>query len=65
LFEYLLSEWHITPEYIINNWTEELLNLMLEKLVERKKQKPRPDKTVSAETLAAHSRGMIEVKHGN
>ena len=26
----------MTPEYIVENWTEEKLNLMLEKLVARK-----------------------------
>jgi len=31
-----LAEWHVTPDYIVNNWTEELLNLMVDKLVERK-----------------------------
>ena len=30
-----MAEWHVTPDYIINNWTEELLNLMLEKRAER------------------------------
>ena len=30
-----MSEWQVTPDYIINNWTDELLNLMIEKLVER------------------------------
>ena len=38
MFEALLAEWHITPDYIVANWTEELLNLMVEKLIERKKQ---------------------------
>ena len=42
---------------------------MLEKLVDRKKKDLDATKgrgnTVSAETLAAQSRGLIEVKHGN
>lgn len=33
-----MAEWHITPDYIINNWTDELLDLMCEKLAERKKR---------------------------
>jgi len=65
VFEFLLSEWHITPDYIVNNWTEELLNLMLEKLVDRKKKEINAikgrDNAVSVETLAAQSRGMIKV----
>ncbi len=58
----------MTPDYIVNNWTEELLNLMVEKLAERKRQerdaiKGRGDSThlVSAEILAAKSRGLIKV----
>ena len=43
----------------MNNWTEELLNLMLEKLVERKKP---TDNRVSVEMLATQSRGMIKVE---
>ena len=31
-----MVEWHVTPDYIVNNWTDELFNLMAEKLVERK-----------------------------
>ncbi len=60
-----MAEWHITPEYIINNWTDEKLALMIEKLAERKKGELGKDNTVSAETLAAQSHGMIEVKHGD
>ena len=37
-FEFLLSEWHITPDYIVNNWTDELLALMVDKLSERKQR---------------------------
>ncbi len=65
-----MSEWHITPDYIVNNWTDELLNLMVEKLSERKEREKKaiegkPDNKVSTETLAAKSRGLIEVKHGD
>ena len=61
-----MSEWHVTPDYIVNNWTDELLNLMVEKLVERKKQeqpesKPRNRGTVSAEELSLLSNNMIKV----
>ena len=58
-----MSEWHITPDYIVNNWTDELLNLMTEKLVERMnpKKESAPDNTVSTETLAARSGGLIKV----
>lgn len=33
-----MVEWHVTPDYIENNWTDELFNLMMEKLVERKQR---------------------------
>ena len=33
-----MAEWHITPDYILNNWTDEQLDLYIEKLVERKKR---------------------------
>ena len=49
----------------MDNWTDEKFNLMVEKLTERKKQKRPIDNKVSVEALAAQSRGMIEVKHGN
>jgi len=35
VYEVLLSEWHLDPGYIINNWTDELLALMCEKRAER------------------------------
>ena len=33
-----MVEWHQPPDHIVNNWTDELLNLMIEKLVERKRR---------------------------
>lgn len=59
-----MAEWHVTPDYIVNNWTDELLNLMIEKLVERKERETAkaPDSSVSVEMLAAQSGGMIEMK---
>ncbi len=59
-----MSEWHLSPDYIVTHWTDELFNLMVEKLTERKKLKPK-DNTVPVETLAAHAHGLIEVKHGD
>jgi len=55
-----MSEWHLSPDYIVTHWTDELFNLMVEKLTERKKGKPE-DSTISAETLASQSRGLIKV----
>ncbi len=65
-----MSEWHVTPDYIVNNWTDELLNLMVEKLVERKKQAlgatspsgfKGTDNVVSDKTLFAQLGKKIEV----
>lgn len=41
LFEHLLVEWNLTPEYILGNWTSELFGLMVDKLVERKERQYR------------------------
>jgi len=61
-----LSEWHIDPVYINNNWTDELLEMMILKLSERKQREAdawkSKDTTVSPEHLAARSSGMIEYK---
>jgi len=62
-----MSEWHITPDYIVNNWTDELLTLMIEKLVERKNPEPREsrperDGMVSDHLLFQKASNLIEVK---
>jgi len=58
-----MAEWHVTPDYIVNNWTDELLNLMTEKLVERKgKERTGIGKHKdSEETLFARARSLIKV----
>ena len=63
-----MVEWHQSPDYIVNNWTDELFDLMCEKFIERKQRelaaingKPAVP-TVSVETLAKTSRGMIAIK---
>ena len=33
-----MAEWHITPDYIVNNWTDELFALMVEKFIERRQR---------------------------
>ncbi len=59
----MMSEWHVTPEYIINNWTDELLDLMLEKLIERKSQTSKEPESpkVSDELLFAQANNLIKV----
>lgn len=63
-----MAEWHLTPEYILDNWTDEELNLMIEKLAERKNREYSPpasdggvEQSVSLETLADMSHGNIKV----
>ncbi len=67
-----MSEWHITPDYIINNWTDELFNLMVEKLVERKgrevdaiKSRSSGETRVPDKALFQKASNMIEVKRGD
>ncbi|MBT9130987.1 MAG: hypothetical protein DDT42_01444 [candidate division WS2 bacterium] len=43
-----MAEWHLPPEYIVSNWTHELLNLMLEKLVNRKNREIRDVETAGS-----------------
>ena len=61
-----MTEWHTTPDYIINNWTDELLNLMIRKHVERmdpeSKQKPMdPDQTLQHLRLMNAAMGGTEI----
>jgi len=46
----LLAEWHITPEWVLDNWTNEELTLMVEKLAERKRRESDAYKGVSRES---------------
>ena len=59
----MLVEWRLDPVYIVNNWTDELLDLMTEKLVKRKKptMEPKDPDGVTADELAMRSNGMIKV----
>lgn len=59
----MMAEWHITPDYIVNNWTDELLNLMVDKMVERKKrEQPAENQPIDrVSELAIQSRGLIKV----
>ena len=61
-----MVEWHITPDYIVNNWTDELLDLMVEKLVERKKREGQAVKSsnsgkVPEEVLFNRAKNLIKV----
>ena len=66
-----MVEWHVTPDYIVSNWTEELLHLMVEKLNERKKgerdaiTEARPDTSSKVSDTELFNRMGVKVKHGN
>jgi hypothetical protein len=34
-----MCEWHVTPDYIINNWSDEELNLMIKSMNKRLKKR--------------------------
>lgn len=59
----MMREWHVTPDYIANNWTEELITLMLEKLVERKERERMPPskQKVPEQELFARGKNLIKV----
>ncbi len=71
----MMAEWHLPPDYIVDNWTDELFCLMCEKLVERKKreiaalEKPRGNPRgamVSDQDLFRRASNLIKVeRHGD
>ena len=66
-----MSEWHVTPDYIVTHWTEELLELMISKLTERKQREVEAvkspkvpvsnDQVVSDTALFAQLGGKLKV----
>ena len=73
----MLAEWHLTPEWVLDNWTNEELTLMVEKLAQRKQRELEAIKgkskgevnRVSDQELFAQTGGIIKVmkvtKDGN
>jgi len=66
-----MAEWHQPPDYIVTHWTEELLNLMIEKLAERRTREVEAmngrhsdEETVSEAEFLRHAGGMVQVKKG-
>ncbi len=62
-----MAEWHVTPDYIVNNWTNELLTLMCEKLTERKQRiiEARSGKVSEGELFAKAGSLIKVVKDGD
>ena len=62
-----MAEWHVTPEYIVNNWTDEKFDLLVSKLAERKQQGTSTAENkglsdiASIKALELKSRGFIKV----
>ncbi|KKK72088.1 hypothetical protein LCGC14_2907390 [marine sediment metagenome] len=46
-----LADWHVPPDYIVNNWSEELFSLMAKKRNERIKAQPKPGENVRQITV--------------
>ena len=72
----MLAEWRLDPVYIAENWTDEMLIIMVEKLVERKQRineaaagdghSTSSDNMVSNEVLFAKMGKLVKVtKRGN
>ena len=64
-----MVEWHVTPDYIVSNWTDELLHLMVGKLNERKHGEREAvedhDTSGKASDTDLFNRMGVKVKHGN
>lgn len=56
-----MAEWHLPPDYIVDNWTDELLELMIEKMVERKYGTDSPPKLNSEGELFAKAKNLVKV----
>jgi len=47
MYELALVEWHVTPEYINEHWTEEILQLLFVSRRKRFNAQPKPEYTGS------------------
>lgn len=59
-----MSEWHVTPDYIMSHWTEELLILMSDKLIKRKERQFGISKNTISEEQFFKQAGIKVVKRG-
>ena len=61
-----MAEWGVTPDYIENNWTDELLQLMLDKLIERRtRSNTKTSVKVSDKVLFSKASNMIKYVENN
>ena len=63
-----MTEWHVTPDYIVTHWTDELLDLMIKKRKERYDRETGKGREVTSgqrlvpeEVLFAQGKNMIKV----
>ncbi len=59
----MLAEWHLTPEYIIEKWSNEKLKLMVDKLVERKRKQLGNEPATVSERYLFSQAGIKVVKN--
>ena len=63
-----MKDWHVTPDYIVTHWNDELLDLMIKKRKERYDREAGKGREVTSgqrlvpeEVLFAQGKNMIKV----
>ena len=56
-----MVEWRTTPDYIVNNWTDELFTLMVQKLVERKGREKEAMNKASGKNITSDGSGLKQM----
>ena len=56
-----MVEWHTTPDYIVNNWTDELFELMVLKMVERKNKETEAMNKASGKQVTSDSSSLRQM----
>ena len=65
VFEFILAEWGTTPDYIVEHWTDEILDLMLHSLLARKRREAPPGEehdVGSEEAALARMNSVVKVE---
>ena len=67
----LMAEWHVPPDHIAENWSDELFSLMVKKLTERRERErkaiegPEKEGLISSDELIKRMGSSVEVIKGN
>ena len=69
----LMAEWHVPPDHIAENWSDELFSLMVKKLTDRRERErkaiEKPEKEgrnlISSEELIEQMGSSVEVIKGD